>query len=375
VNDYYADLGVSRDASLEEIKRAYRRKARKLHPDVNPGPEAEAEFKRVSQAYDVLSDPTKKRSFDAGADPYAGATDGFGAGFSFSDIMDAFFGGAAAGATRGPRSRRQRGQDALLRLDIDLSTAVFGGDEEVTVDTAAVCDTCHGEGAQPGTGTRTCDACGGAGEVQQVQRSFLGQVLTSRPCSSCQGYGSIIVSPCFECSGQGRVRTRRNLTLKVPAGVDTGTRIQLAGEGEVGPGGGPHGDLYVEILVRPHETFQRRGDDLHCVLELPMTAAALGTTIPVDTLDGVESIEVRPGAQSGEVHTLRGRGVTHLRGSGRGDLIAQLKITTPTRLTGAQEDLLRQLAAMRGEEKPTGNLSHVENAGLFGKLRDAFRGK
>ncbi len=374
MNDYYADLGVSRDASPEEIKRAYRRKARTLHPDVNPGPEAEAEFKKVSQAYDVLSDATKKRAFDAGADPYAGAADGFGQGFSFSDIMDAFFGGAATGS-RGPRSRRQRGQDALIRLDVDLRTAVFGGEEEVTVDTAVICSTCHGEGAQPGTGTRTCDVCQGSGEVQQVQRSFLGQVMTSRPCSACQGFGSIIVSPCFECSGHGRVRTRRNLTLKVPAGVDTGTRIQLAGQGEVGPGGGPAGDLYVEILVRPHETFQRRGDDLHCVLELPMTAAALGTRIPIETLDGVEHIEVRPGAQSGEIHTLRGKGVTHLRGTGRGDLIAQLKVATPTRLTGEQEELVRRLATLRGEEKPTASLSHVEGAGLFGKLRDAFRNK
>lgn len=374
MNDYYADLGVSRDASMEDIKRAYRRKARKLHPDVNPGPEAEAEFKKVSQAYDVLSDPQKKRSFDAGADPYAGAADGFGAGFSFTDIMDAFFGGGA-GATRGPRSRRQRGQDALIRLDIDLKTAVFGAEEEVTVDTAVGCGTCHGEGAQPGTGTRTCDACGGAGEVQQVQRSFLGQVMTSRPCANCQGFGSVITNPCFECSGHGRVRTRRNLTLKVPAGVDTGTRIQLAGEGEVGPGAGPAGDLYVEILVRPHETFQRRGDDLHCVLELPMTAAALGTRMPIETLDGPETVEVHAGTQSGEVHTLRGRGVTHLRGSGRGDLIAQFRVATPTKLTGEQEDLLRRLAALRGEEQPTGSLTHVENAGLFGKLRDAFRGK
>lgn len=375
MNDYYAVLGVSRDASIEDIKRAYRRKARKLHPDVNPGPEAESEFKRVSQAYDVLSDPGKKRVYDSGADPYAGSADGFGAGFSFTDIMDAFFGGAAGGAARGPRSRRQRGQDALIRLDIDLRTAVFGGEEEIVVDTAVACSTCHGDGAQPGTGTRTCDVCGGQGEVQQVQRSFLGQVMTSRPCATCQGFGSVIVNPCFECSGNGRVRSRRNLTLKVPAGVDTGTRIQLSGEGEVGPGAGPAGDLYVEILVRPHDTFQRRGDDLHCVLEVPMTAAALGTTIPVETLDGVEHLQVRPGAQSGEVHTIRGRGVTHLRGSGRGDMIAQLKVTTPTRLTEEQEELLHRLALLRGEEKPTGSLTHIENAGLFGKLRDAFRSK
>ncbi|MGZ4629702.1 DnaJ domain-containing protein, partial [Oryzihumus sp.] len=247
MNDYYQDLGVSRDASAEDIKRAYRRLARKLHPDVNSGPEAEDEFKRVSQAYDVLSDPEKKRAYDMGADPYGGQAGGFGQGFSFSDIMDAFFGGAAGGAARGPRSRKRRGQDALIRLEIDLSQAVFGAERELTIDTAVECGTCHGDGSQPGTGTRTCDVCGGRGEVQQVQRSFLGQVMTSRPCTACQGYGTVISDPCFECSGDGRVRTRRTLKIRVPAGVDTGTRIQLTGEGEVGQGAGPAGDLYVEI--------------------------------------------------------------------------------------------------------------------------------
>ncbi|WP_168581692.1 molecular chaperone DnaJ [Gephyromycinifex aptenodytis] len=374
MNDYYADLGVNRDASSEEIKRAYRRLARKLHPDVNPGPEAEAEFKKVSQAYDVLSDPEKKRNYDMGADPYGGASGGFGQGFSFSDIMDAFFGGAGAGA-RGPRSRVQRGQDALIRLDIDLPTAVFGGEKEVTLDTAVVCSTCHGEGCQPGTGTRQCDVCNGRGEVQQVQRSFLGQVMTSRPCSACQGFGTVITSPCFECSGHGRVRTRRPLSLNVPAGVDTGTRIQLAGEGEIGPGGGPAGDLYVEIAVTPHDKFQRRGDDLHCVVEVPMTAAVLGTVLNFETFDGPAELEVRAGAQSGEVTTLKGLGVTHLRGNGRGDLLATLKVLTPTRLSSEQEELIRKLAQLRGEESPAGRVTHMEGGGLLGRLRDAFLGK
>ncbi len=374
MNDYYTDLGVSRDASTEEIKRAYRRKARTLHPDVNPGSEAEAQFKRVSQAYDVLSDPGKKRSYDAGADPYAGSADGFGAGFSFSDIMDAFFGGGTAAGGRGPRSRVQRGNDALVRLEIDLAATVFGGTEELVVDTAIVCGTCQGEGAEPGTGMRTCHVCHGRGEVQQVQRSFLGQVMTSRPCAACHGFGSTIRNPCYECSGHGRVRTRRPLTLKVPAGVDAGTRIQLAREGEVGPGGGPAGDLYVEIVVRPHETLIRRGDDLHCVLELPMTAAALGAVVPLDTLDGRQEIQVRPGTQSGDEHTLKGLGVTHLRGSGRGDLLVQIKVLTPSRLGAEQEDLLRRFAEIRGEQQPVGALSNVDG-GLFGKLRDAFRGR
>jgi molecular chaperone DnaJ len=374
LNDYYQDLGVSRDATAEEIKRAYRKKARTLHPDVNPSPEAEEPFKKVSQAYDVLSDDEKRRAYDMGADPYAGGAAGFGQGFSFSDIMDAFFGAGATASSRGPRSRQRRGQDALVRLDVDLADAVFGAQKDLTIETAVVCSTCHGDGAQPGTSRRTCDVCGGRGEVQTVQRSFLGQVMTSRPCATCHGYGEVLVSPCFECSGDGRVRTRRTLTIRVPAGVDTGTRIQLGGEGEVGPGGGPAGDLYVEVAVRPHATFHRRGDDLHCTVELPMTAAALGTTLKLDTFDGIDELEVKPGTQPGDAMTLRGLGVTHLRGTGRGDLIVHTSVQTPTRLDEQQEELLRQLASLRGEERPEGKLAPA-NPGLLGKLRDAFKAK
>ena len=376
MNDYYAVLGVARDASQEEIKKAYRRLARRLHPDVNNGADAEEEFKRVSQAYDVLSDPEKRHAFDRGADPFAAAGQGgfAGAGFSFSDVMDAFFGAGAAGATRGPRSRVQRGQDALVRLDLDLAKAVFGSEEELTLDTAVGCRTCGGDGAQPGTGRQTCQICGGSGEVQHIQRSFLGQVMTSRPCVACQGFGSTLTDPCHDCSGDGRVRTRRTLKLKVPAGVDTGTRIQLAGEGEVGAGNGPAGDIYIEIRVRPHDTFTRRGDDLHCTVELPMAAAALGTTIKLSTFDGMQDLDVTPGTQPGDVLTLRGLGVTHLQRQGRGDLVVQINVVTPTHLTDEQEELLRQFAVLRGEERPEGRL-HPTDKGLFGKLRDAFKGE
>lgn len=376
MNDYYADLGVSRDASPEEIKKSYRRLARKLHPDVNPGPEAEEQFKRVSQAYDVLSDPDKRRSYDMGADPYAGGAAAFGQGFTFSDIMDAFFGaGAAQSAATGPRPRVMRGQDALVRLDIDLDIAVFGGDQSLALDTAVGCGSCEGAGTAPGSRPRTCDVCGGRGQVRQVQRSLFGAVETMRPCATCQGFGQVITSPCYECSGDGRVRTRRTITLKVPAGVDTGTRIQLVGEGEVGHGNGPAGDLYVEIAVRRHPSFQRRGDDLHTTVEVPMTAAALGATVTLSTLDGDRELDLRSGTQSGDTITMSGLGVTHLRGTGRGDLVIHALVQTPKGLTSEQEDLLRRLAVLRGEEHPDARVASPQDGGFFGRLRDAFKAR
>jgi molecular chaperone DnaJ len=372
VSDYYEILGVARDATPEEIKKAYRKLARQLHPDVNSGADAEDQFKEVSRAYDVLSNPERRQMYDMGGDPSASGG-GFGPGFGFSDIFETFF-GAAAGGARGPAPRQRRGQDALVRVEIDLGDAVFGGERELQVDTAVVCPSCEGSCCQPGTEPSTCAVCKGRGQIQRVARSFLGQVMTQQVCAACHGYGTVIPSPCLECSGEGRVRTRRTLKIKIPAGVDTGTRIQHTGQGEVGPGGGPQGDLYVEVLERPHATFTRRGDDIHCTIELPMTAAALGTSIELDTFDGPESIEVKAGTQSGEVTTLRGLGVTHLRGSGRGDLIVHLSVLTPTRLDEEQERLLRELAARRGEERPTGRLAAAQQ-GVFSKLRDRFSGR
>lgn len=370
MSDHYDVLGVSRDATPEEIKKAYRRLARKLHPDVG-GPDSAERFKEVSAAYEVLSNPDKRRAYDMGADPN-GTGGGFGPGFGFSDIFETFFGGAAG--QRGPATRQRRGQDALVRLEVDLAEAVFGSERELQVDTAVLCPTCQGSCCRPGTSPRTCDVCGGRGQVQRVARSFLGQVMTTTPCPSCQGYGTVIPEPCLDCSGEGRVRSRRSLTIKVPPGVDSGTRIQLTGRGEVGPAGGPPGDLYVEIAVRPHETLTRRGDDLHCTVTVPMTAAALGTTIELETLDGTVPVDVRPGTSSGEVVTLREHGVTRLRVGGRGDLHVHIEVQTPTKLDEEQERLLRELARLRGEERPQGRVESAQQ-NVFSRLRDRFAGR
>ena len=239
-NDYYGILGVRRDADPDEIKKAYRRLARELHPDVNPDPDLQERFKEVTQAYEVLSDPERRQMYDLGADPYAQRTagaPGFGtAGFPFSDLMDAFFGGGAA--QRGPRSRARRGRNATIRVDLDLAECAFGTTRELQIDTAVVCPTCSGEGSAPGTHPVTCDVCNGRGEVSQVTRSFIGQMMTSRPCPGCGGFGTVIRKPCPECDADGRVRTRRTIKVRIPAGVEDGTHIQLAGEGETGPGGG-----------------------------------------------------------------------------------------------------------------------------------------
>ena len=369
--DLYAVLGVARDATPEEIKRAYRKLARELHPDVNPDPETQDRFKGVTAAYEILSDADKRQMYDVGGDPRnAGAGGaGFGQGFGFGDIMDAFFGTQA----RGPRPRAGRGKDALIRVQITLAEATFGAPRDITVDTAIACSVCHGAGTAADTQIVTCTMCQGRGEIQSVQRSFLGQVMTSRPCPQCQGYGSLIPHPCPECSGEGRVRTRRTITVKIPPGVDTGTRIQLTGEGEVGVGGGPPGDLFLEIVEAPHEVFTRHGDDLHCTVSLPMTAAALGTSIELQTLDGPETIDVRPGTQSGHVVTLRQKGTAHLRSSGRGDLHVHLDIVTPTKLDERQIALLNELAALRDEVAPAGTMNPSSGqTGIFGRLRDAF---
>src|SRR4051812_21412301 len=373
--DYFGVLGVTRDASDTEIKRAYRKMARDLHPDVNPDPGAKERFQEVTRAYEALSYPEKRRIVDLGGDPFdaggGGGAGGFGgAGFGgLGDIMDAFFGGAA---TRGPRSRTRAGRDALIPIELELDEPVFGAVKDITVDTAVLCDVCTGAGTAPGTHPTTCTTCSGRGEVQSVQRSFLGQVVATRPCPTCAGTGQVIPEPCPQCGGDGRVRARRTIPVKVPAGVEDGMRIRLTGHGEVGPGGGPAGDLYVEIAERPHDVFTRDGEDLHCRVTLPMTAAALGTTLTLKTLDGETDLDIKPGTQSGSVLTLRAQGAPRLRATGRGNLLVHVEVKTPTKLDPEQEKLLRELAVLRGEDSAGSTRENQQS--FFSRVRDAWNG-
>lgn len=364
--DHYEVLGVDRTATAEDIKKSYRRLARELHPDVNPSAEASERFKQVTHAYDVLSDPQQRQQYDLGAQPGFGAG---GANFGFGDIFETFFGGQTRSA--GPRSRRERGQDALVRVEVDLDEVIFGTTRDLEVNTAVLCETCNGSCCVPGTSPVTCDICQGSGQIQRTVRSLLGNVVTSNPCGTCRGYGTVIPTPCVTCAGQGRVRATRAIPVDIPAGVDTGLRLQMPGQGEVGPAGGPNGDLFLEMKVRHHDTFSRDGDDLLATVEVQMVDAILGTRASVTGLDGDVTLDIRPGTQSAEVITVKERGVTRLRGNGRGDLKIGVQVVTPTKLNGREQELIRQLAAARKAQPP--HFSHFQQ-GLFTKLRDRFLG-
>ena len=378
--DFYKLLGVSRAATDEELKRAYRKLAHDLHPDKNPGDaEAEERFKEVSLAYEVLRDPERRRRYDTlGADGLrgtgsAGGGDPFaGAGFSgLGDLFDAFFGNAGGGfGTGGQRARRTgpaRGPDAEVSVALDFHEAVFGVDKEVTVRTAVACETCSGTGAKPGTTATTCAQCAGAGEVRTVRQSLLGQMVTSRPCPRCGGSGESISSPCESCRGEGRVADHRTLRVTVPAGVDSGIVLRLSDRGAAGPRGGPPGDLYVHLEVRPDARFRRQGNDLVHELHVSVAQAALGAHIGLTTLDGEEEVAVPPGTQTGRVVRLRGLGVPDVNGRGRGDLMVQVVVDTPTSLSQTDERLLRELATARGEDVDP------PDSGLLSKIRSAFK--
>jgi molecular chaperone DnaJ len=375
VSDYYTLLGVDRDAGSEEIKRAYRRLARQYHPDLNGNdPEAAERFKEISKAYSVLSDPEKRQRYDAygeaGLDGFTGpGTDPFGGfGPSFDDLLGAFFGGGDpfSGRPR-TRSRARRGESIGMRLRLPFTEAVFGVSKDVRVRAAAACGRCGGSGAKPGTEPTVCSRCNGSGQQRTVRQSLLGQLVTATTCTVCAGSGQEVRSPCQECRGQGLLMQDTTLSIDIPPGLEDGNQIRYPGRGHAGQYGGPPGDLIVELVVDPHPVFERRGDDLICRVQVPMTVAALGGAVELETLDGPETIEVDPGTQAGTIKRLRKLGVPHPEGRGRGDLLVELAVQTPTHLGEQQRQLLRQLAQLRGEEVDP------QAGGLFARLKGGGR--
>src|SRR5438876_8362378 len=366
--DYYEVLGVVRDSSDAEIKRAYRKLAQQWHPDVNKDPTAPQRFKELNEAYQVLSDPQRRQAYDlfgrAGVASEGGFGAGFGAGFGgFGDIFDAFFGGAAGTARRG---RPAPGADLRYDLRISFEEAITGTEKEIEFSVLERCDTCGGSGAKPGTSPVTCPQCNGRGEVRTVRQTMLGQMVNVSACPRCRGEGRIVEQPCETCRGDGRFEKRKKLRVTIPAGIDEGHQIRLSNEGEVGPRGGAAGSLYVAVHVAPHKRLSREGTELFYELGVSIAQAALGTTIKVPTIEGDEEVEIKPGTQPGTEVRLRGRGVPHLRRSGmRGDLHVLINVAIPTKLNKRQRELLETYAAESGEQVGS-------NPGrIFERVRDA----
>ena len=370
--DFYELLGVSRGASADEIKKAYRKRARELHPDANPDDaEAEAQFKEVARAYQVLSDDQQRQRYDQFGE--AGVGGGSGGGQSGEDmfggglggIFDAFFSGGGGARQRGP-SGPPRGQDLEIVADLTLEQAVFGDQVSVDLKLPVRCDDCDGSGAGEGTKPVSCSDCGGSGQVQRVRQSLLGQMVTASPCGRCGGMGEVIATPCSACRGQGRVTVDKTYQVDVPAGVDTGSTLRLTGRGAAGPRRGGNGDLYVHLRVAPHERYERDGNDLVTDVGISIAQASLGTSLTLETLDGDEALVVPAGTQSGREFVLRQRGVPHLHGRGRGDLIARIRVDVPTKLTDDEVALLTSYAEGRGEVVGNGK------EGLFSRIKSAF---
>ncbi|MFQ5556670.1 MAG: molecular chaperone DnaJ [Acidimicrobiales bacterium] len=365
--DHYETLGVAADATDEEIKRAYRKLARRYHPDANPDdPEAEARFKEIAAAYEVLSDPERRSRYDRFGTDDPGAGDPFGGGIG--DIFEAFFGqGSPFGGRGTSRGGPPRGEDLEVHVELDLEDAVFGTEEEISVRTAVRCEDCDGSGAEAGTRPTTCSECGGSGQVRRVRQSLLGQMVTTAACPTCGGLGELIEQACATCKGQGRTIEHRTYNVEVPSGVDDGSTLRLPGRGAAGPRGGTSGDLYVHVRVRPHPAFRRDGNDLVHELHVPFSQAALGVHLEYETLDGPEDLVIPRGTETGSVFRLRGRGVPHVRGRGRGDLLVHVVVDVPDDLTSEQDELLRKFAQLRGEEVAD------PDEGLLAKFRSAFR--
>ena len=374
--DYYELLGVPRTATADEMKKAYRRLARELHPDANPGDAAaEEKFKQVARAYEVLSDPDQRARYDRFGEQGVGGAGGpnvgdvFGGGGGLGDLFDAFFGGSGSpfggGGGRGPAGP-PRGQDLEVVADVEFEQAVFGATVPVTLRTALRCDDCGGSGAGSGTKPVTCSECNGRGQVQRVRQSMLGQMVTSTACPKCSGLGQVIATPCPKCNGDGRTVSEKTYQVDVPAGVDTGSTLRLTGRGAVGPRGGGAGDLYVHIRVAAHDRYRREHDDLVTDLPVSIAQASLGTKFLLPTLDGDEEIVVPPGTQPGREFILRQRGVPRLQGRGRGDLRVVVQVQVPTKLSEFETELLKKFAEARGEEVQTEH-------GLFARIKSAFQ--
>jgi molecular chaperone DnaJ len=350
VRDLYEILGVRRDATAGEIKAAYRRLARELHPDVNGNPADQERFKEITGAYEILSDPSKRQRYDA-----FGSAGPQGAPFSdIQDLFDMFFGGGFGVRTpRGPRSRVRHGEDLRIGAQLSFSEAIFGVTRDLEVERLETCSDCGGSGAEPGTSPIACRRCGGTGEVQSVRRSIFGTVMTATPCATCGGTGEEILDRCERCFGEGRVRALGMVTFDVPGGVDDGMDLRIGGQGNAGVAGGPPGDLFVRLSVEPSLAFDRRGQDLHAVLDVSITQAALGGEVEVETLDGPERLHIDPGTASGTIIRVKGRGVPSLQRRGRGDLFVTLHIVAPTDPSKEERQLLERLADLRGERRGT----------------------
>lgn len=369
--DYYEVLGVGKDASQEEIKKAYRKMARQYHPDVNKAEDAETKFKEAKEAYDVLGDDQKKATYDryGHVDPNQGMGGGFGGadfGGGFGDLFDMFFGGQGGGR-RNPNAP-QRGSDLQYTMQIEFKEAVFGKKMEIVIPRTESCDTCHGSGAKPGTKPETCGVCHGSGQQEVVQNTAFGRIVNRRVCSACNGQGQIIKDKCGTCHGSGKVKKQRTISLNIPAGVDDGAQLRVSGEGEAGTKGGPAGDLYVVIRVKPHEFFEREGDDIYCEVPLTFAQAALGDEIEIPTLTEKVKLKIPAGTQTDTYFRLKGKGVPRLRGYGQGDQHVKVVVVTPTNLNDEQKEMLREFSKLNGEN------THEQQQSIFERMKKAFLG-